>query len=70
VGDEPTGNLDTVSAALVFQLFEELVSHGKTIVMVTHDRDLAGQVPRVVEVRDGTILGADEVDKRLVGDRQ
>ena len=70
VGDEPTGNLDTVSAALVFQLFEELVSHDKTIVMVTHDRDLAGQVPRVVEVRDGTILSAEEVDRRLVGDKQ
>jgi putative ABC transport system ATP-binding protein len=69
VGDEPTGNLDTISAALVFQLFEELVSHGKTIVMVTHDRDLAGQVPRVVEVRDGTILSAGEVDQRLVGDK-
>jgi putative ABC transport system ATP-binding protein len=66
VGDEPTGNLDTVSAALVFQLFEELVSHGKTIVMVTHDRDLAGQVPRVVEVRDGRIMASSEVDDRLV----
>jgi putative ABC transport system ATP-binding protein len=69
VGDEPTGNLDTVSAALVFALFEELVSSGTTIVMVTHDRDLAGQVPRVVEVRDGRVLNADEVDKRLVAGR-
>ena len=64
VGDEPTGNLDTVSAGLVFGLFEELVSHGTTIVMVTHDRDLAGQVPHVVEVRDGRIL--QDVDARLV----
>ena len=66
VGDEPTGNLDTVSAALVFHLFEELVAHGKTIVMVTHDRDLAGQVPTVVEVRDGQVMALDEVDTRLV----
>lgn len=66
VGDEPTGNLDTVSAGLIFQLFEELVSHGTTIIMVTHDRDLAGQVPRVVEVRDGQIMASDEVDARLV----
>ena len=64
VGDEPTGNLDTVSAGLVFALFEELVAHGTTIVMVTHDRDLAGQVPHVVEVRDGRIL--QDVDARLV----
>jgi putative ABC transport system ATP-binding protein len=47
VGDEPTGNLDSVSAGLVFALFEELVSQGKTIVMVTHDKDLAGQVPEI-----------------------
>jgi len=52
VGDEPTGNLDTVSAALVFQMFEDLVANGTTIVMVTHDKELAGQVPRVVDVRD------------------
>ncbi len=66
VGDEPTGNLDTISAGIMFALFEELVANGKTIVMVTHDKDLAGQVPRVVEVRDGRILTAEEVDQRLV----
>lgn len=69
VGDEPTGNLDTVSAGLVFGLFEELVANGTTIVMVTHDRDLAGQVPHVVEVRDGRIMNAQEVDQRLVAGR-
>lgn len=58
VGDEPTGNLDTHSADLVFGLFEELVQQGKTIVMVTHDRDLAGRIPRVEEVRDGLLVGA------------
>ncbi len=66
VGDEPTGNLDTISAGLVFELFEELVRQGKTIVMVTHDRDLAGRIPRVEEVRDGRIVGVGEVDARLV----
>lgn len=66
VGDEPTGNLDTVSAGLMFGLFEELVENGTTIVMVTHDRDLAGQVPRVVEVRDGRIMSSSEIDRRLV----
>jgi putative ABC transport system ATP-binding protein len=64
VCDEPTGNLDTISAGLIFALFEELVEAGTTIVMVTHDRELAGQAPRVVEVRDGRILK--EVDERLV----
>lgn len=66
VGDEPTGNLDATSAGMMFELFETLVSEGKTIVMVTHDRDLAGQVPRVVEVRDGRILTDQAVDQRLV----
>ncbi len=66
VGDEPTGNLDTISAGLVFELFEELVRQGKTIVMVTHDRDLAGRIPRVEEVRDGRLVGAGEVDARLL----
>ncbi|MCI0714248.1 MAG: ABC transporter ATP-binding protein [Chloroflexi bacterium] len=66
VGDEPTGNLDIISAALMFELFEELVENGKTIVLVTHDRELAGQVPRVIEVRDGYVLNGTEVDNRLV----
>jgi putative ABC transport system ATP-binding protein len=56
VGDEPTGNLDTVSAGLVFGLFEELVAQGKTIVMVTHDRQLARHIPRIEEVRDGRLV--------------
>ena len=67
VGDEPTGNLDTVSAGLVFALFEELVDQGKTIIMVTHDRDLAGMIPRVEEVRNGQLVA--DVDQRLVAGR-
>ncbi len=66
VGDEPTGNLDTVSAGLVFALFEDLVEQGKTIIMVTHDWELAGQIPRVEEVRNGLLVSPDEVDQRLV----
>jgi putative ABC transport system ATP-binding protein len=69
VGDEPTGNLDSVSAGLVFAMFEELVQQGKTIVMVTHDRDLAGLIPRVEEVRDGQLVAASDVDTRLVSGR-
>ncbi len=66
VGDEPTGNLDTISAGLVFELFENLVRKGMTIIMVTHDRELAGRIARVEEVRDGRIVDAGEVDARLV----
>jgi putative ABC transport system ATP-binding protein len=66
VGDEPTGNLDAVSSGLMFSLFEDLIAQGKTMVMVTHDKDLAGKVPRVQEVRDGYLLDASEVNKRLI----
>jgi len=70
VGDEPTGNLDVISAGLMFALFEDLVEQGTTIVMVTHDRDLAGQIPRVEEVRDGRLVSAEQVDQRLVAGRE
>jgi putative ABC transport system ATP-binding protein len=69
VGDEPTGNLDTVSAGLVFALFEELVDQGKTIMMVTHDRELAGHIPRVEEVRNGMLVSQEAIDRRLVAGR-
>jgi putative ABC transport system ATP-binding protein len=69
VGDEPTGNLDTVSAGLVFALFEELVDQGKTLIMVTHDRELARLVPRMEEVRDGRLVAAGEIDQRLAAGR-
>jgi putative ABC transport system ATP-binding protein len=54
--DEPTGNLDSVTAEAVFGLFEKLVGEGKTIVMVTHDDDLASRVTRALHVRDGEIV--------------
>jgi putative ABC transport system ATP-binding protein len=55
VADEPTGNLDTRSANDVFDLFANLVEAGKTLMMVTHDKELARRVPRVVEIIDGRI---------------
>lgn len=64
VGDEPTGNLDSRTADHVFQLFGDLVAAGKTLVMVTHDREIAARAPRVVQVADGRVA----VD-RVTGDR-
>ena len=55
IGDEPTGNLDTASAGIVFDLFNKLVTEGKTVLMVTHDKELAHQVPRKIEIMDGHI---------------
>jgi putative ABC transport system ATP-binding protein len=55
VADEPTGNLDSRTATDIFQLFSDLVDEGKTLLMVTHNKELARQVPRVVEIIDGKI---------------
>lgn len=59
VADEPTGNLDSRAADAVFNLFESLVEKGKTILMVTHDDELAARVSRTVTLADGLIV--DEV---------
>ncbi|MGI5503221.1 ABC transporter ATP-binding protein [Lentzea sp. CA-135723] len=56
LADEPTGNLDTKNGAGVLELLESLNSDGTTIVMITHDRDIAAWAPRRVEVRDGVIV--------------
>lgn len=55
IADEPTGSLDSRTANAVFTLFEKLVDHGKTIVMVTHDNDLARRASRAVIVVDGEV---------------
>jgi ABC-type lipoprotein export system ATPase subunit/CRP-like cAMP-binding protein len=60
VADEPTGSLDSKTADAIFQLFEDLTDQGKTILMVTHDQDLAARVSRVVQMADGQI-----VDQRM-----
>jgi len=56
VGDEPTGNLDSKTAHGVVDTFEELVSRGKTFLMVTHSNSLAARIPRVIEVLDGELF--------------
>ena len=54
--DEPTGNLDSQSAESVLRLFEEWANRGKTILMVTHDSELAGRAQRTVVIADGKIV--------------
>jgi ABC-type lipoprotein export system ATPase subunit len=56
VADEPTGNLDSKTAESVFRMFERLVDQGKTILMVTHDQDLAKRVTRTVIIADGEVI--------------
>jgi putative ABC transport system ATP-binding protein len=56
VADEPTGNLDSRTADAVFQLFAHMVDAGKTILMVTHDDEMAHQVRRTITLTDGQIV--------------
>jgi ABC-type lipoprotein export system ATPase subunit len=56
VADEPTGNLDTNTAETIFEIFEQLSRHGKTIVMVTHDESLGDRFSRQLSISDGKIV--------------
>lgn len=56
VADEPTGNLDSRSAAVIIDLFEELSRRGKTIVMVTHDPSLTARTTRNIIISDGKLI--------------
>lgn len=55
LGDEPTGNLDTGSADVIFTLFSELAAAGTTVLMVTQDEDLAARIPRQITLSQGLI---------------
>ena len=56
LADEPTGNLDSKNGVEVMQLFRALHAEGRTIVMVTHNPEIAAALPRVVEMQDGRII--------------
>jgi putative ABC transport system ATP-binding protein len=64
VADEPTGNLDSRTAAAVMALFEGLVAQDKTILMVTHDRDLSKRAGRIITLADGEIVSQTTADGR------
>ena len=59
LADEPTGNLDSRSGASVLELLRELHAEGRTIVIITHDRELASSLPRQISMRDGRVESDD-----------
>jgi putative ABC transport system ATP-binding protein len=60
VADEPTGSLDSVTAASVLRVFESLVAGGTTVLLVTHDQDIAKRATRVIRLADGEIVGVSD----------
>lgn len=62
VADEPTGSLDSVTAAVIMEIFEGLVRSGRTVFMVTHDADIAKHGSRVITLSDGMIVGLKEAN--------
>ena len=59
VADEPTGNLDSAAAERILALFDELHAQGKTIIMVTHDPQMAARASRRLTMNDGWIVADD-----------
>jgi putative ABC transport system ATP-binding protein len=65
LADEPTGNLDSVTSDEIMRVFGDLASHGQTVIMVTHEADIAAHARRVVVLRDGVIASDDRRDQAV-----
>ena len=63
--DEPTGNLDSHTGELILEMFDQLHNEGRTVMLGTHDPEIAAVTPRRIEIRDGKI--ANEADPTLAG---
>jgi putative ABC transport system ATP-binding protein len=66
VADEPTGSLDSVTATAVIDIFDDLVQQGRTVLMVTHDKDLAKRGSRTITLSDGEIVRTEKKESSHV----
>ncbi|WP_028308089.1 ABC transporter ATP-binding protein [Desulfitibacter alkalitolerans] len=65
LADEPTGNLDTKTGEEIMAIFQELNDHCMTLVLVTHDGDIAQHCKRLIKIQDGIIIGDSKVESRI-----
>jgi putative ABC transport system ATP-binding protein len=56
LADEPTGNLDSATGAMILDIFDRLHEAGKTMIIVTHEHDVARRCDRIITLRDGLII--------------
>lgn len=63
LGDEPTGNLDTRNSEEIMVIFQELHAEGKTVIIVTHEEDIAEHAQRIIRFRDGHIVSDQRIEK-------
>lgn len=66
MADEPTGNLDSKSSVEIMRIFQKLNDEGSTIIMVTHELDVAQHTKRIVRFRDGEIISEENVENRII----
>ncbi len=69
LADEPTGNLDTATGEVILGLFDDLRDQGRTIIMVTHEADVASRCDRIITMRDGRVVGDEAGCPRAVRDK-
>jgi putative ABC transport system ATP-binding protein len=67
LADEPTGNLDSRTSIEIMSIFQQLNEGGKTIVLITHEADIAQHAKRIVHVRDGLIQNDERVQQHRIG---
>ncbi len=66
LADEPTGNLDSKTSLEIMGIFQELNDEGKTIVLITHEPDIAQHAKRIVHVRDGLIQQDERIEQHRI----
>ena len=69
LADEPTGNLDTKTGEEIMLLFEELYRSGNTIIVVTHENDIANHARRIIRLRDGIIESDEKVAEPMLANK-